>query len=360
MAVDSDVYPAQLTSKFLDVINSSAVAAAAQKRTAAIDAGTELTEQQRRRDGRSAAKTAYRSLRFLLDNAKIVTAARDPLVSKRKFATTVPLPTPSIEPHHYAQLCHLAALSTDKVVAGTAGGFALVASQTSRFKQAQSCAIIGEKGGVLFTGVQLDKSNEPHKQQARPAFGPVLDAYTSRGVIDAVYSAVSDVQDGCFLVRDNDSQSGAPLAGSQFTNSPLLGPRADAALQYLMTLPPLSLSPAAVTSLKVHSLKPFMLKHAARMHLDPVRRHGLGRFSGSAAQHESLIPEPELLVRHKLRCSQLPNRYAQSAALALDTQTALRVSRDIQRLVKTHSIEQLAAMDWDGVPEDTDDDVDDT
>ena len=101
-----------------------------------------------------------------------------------------------------------------------------------------------------------------------------------------------------------------------------------------------------------------MLKHAARMRLDPVRRHGLGRFSGSAAQHESLVPEPELLVRHQLRCSQLPNRYAQSTALALDTQTALLVSRDIQRLVRLHSIEQLAAMEWDGVPEDAEDEAD--
>jgi hypothetical protein len=58
------------------------------------------------------------------------------------------------------------------VVRGTAAGFALVASQTSRFKQAQACAIVAEKKGILYTAVQIDKSNEPHKQSARPAFGP--------------------------------------------------------------------------------------------------------------------------------------------------------------------------------------------
>ena len=36
---------------------------------------------------------------------------------------------------------------------------------------------------------------------------------------------------------------------------------------------------------------------------------------------------------------------------ANDTKTALQVSRDVQRLVKAHSIAELAAMDWDGVPE---------
>ena len=314
-AVDSDVYSAQLASKFLDSIHSAALAKAQKWQSNAEASGMETTEQQRRRDGRSAAKTAFRSLRFLLDNAKMDTAARDPLVCKRKFATTTPIPTPAAEPYHYAQLCYLAAHSHDPVVAETAGGFALVASQTSRYKQAQACTILGEKGGVLFTGVQLDKSNEPHKQQARPAFGPLLDAYGYRGVIDAVYAAIEEVPEGCFLVRDNDSQSGAPVPGSGFTNGPLLGGRADAALQYLMTLPPLSFSFDKVANIKVHSLKPFMLKHAARMRIDPVRRHGLGRFAGSAAQHQSLIPDRELLVRHRIRCSQLPDRYAQNAAM---------------------------------------------
>ena len=126
-AVDSDVYPAQLTNKFLDSINSAALAKAQQWQSNAEMSGVEITEQQRRRDGRSAAKTAFRSLRFLLDNAKMDTAARDSLVCKRKFATTIPIPTPAAEPYHYAQLCYLAAHSHDPVVAGTAGGFALVA-----------------------------------------------------------------------------------------------------------------------------------------------------------------------------------------------------------------------------------------
>jgi hypothetical protein len=206
--------------------------------------------QQQRRDGRSAAKTAFRSLRFLLDNAKMVTAARDALVFKRKFATTVPTPTPSLEPPHYAHLCYLAAHHADRVVRGTAAGFALTASQTSRFKQAQSCAILAEKKGVLYTAVQMDKSNEPHKQSARPAFGPILDAFGTRGVIDAVYDALTDVEAGCFLVRDNDSISGALVDGSSFTNGPILGARADAALQYLLTLPPLKCDPGDRTGLQ--------------------------------------------------------------------------------------------------------------
>ena len=354
-AVDSDVYPAQLTNRFLDSINAASIARAEQFHAEAAAAGKVLTEQQRRRDGRNAAKTAFRSLRFLLDNAKIESAARDPLVFKRKFATTAAIPTPAAEPHHYAQLCNLAAHAVDPVIAGTAAGFALVASQTSRYKQAQSCSILGEKGGVLYTAVQLDKSNEPHKQQARPAFGPVLDAYSSRGVIEAVYEAIGEVLDGCFIVRDNDSQTGVPIDGSKFTNGPLLGSRADAALQYLMTLPPLSLTASSVASLRIHSLKPLMLKHAARMGMDPVRRHGLGRFSGSAAQLPSLVPEPELLVRHRIRCSQLPDRYAQNTSLALDTSAALRVSRDIQRMVAKHSLAELAAMNWDSVFDNDDD-----
>ena len=102
----------------------------------------------------------------------------------------------------------------------------------------------------------------------------------------------------------------------------------------------------------MHSLKPFFLKHAARMNIDVVRRHGLGRFSGSAAQLQALVPDPDMLVRHRIRCSHLPNRYAQSTALALDIRTALKVSRDIQRLIHTHSLPELTAMDWDDVHDD--------
>ena len=350
-AVDRDEYPAQLVSAFLDAIDDRAVKAAEALQEKAKAEGKELTVQQQRRDGRSAAKTAFRSLRFLLDNAKMKNSARDALVFKRKFAPTIPMPTPALEPPHYAQLCHLAAHHEDQVVRGTAAGFALVASQTSRFKQAQACAILAEKNGVIYTAVQLDKSNEPHKQSARPAFGPLLDAYGSRGVIDAVYDALSGVEAGCFLVRDNDSTTGAPVEGSAFANGPIQGGRADAALQYLLTLPPLSCSPSAVQDFKVHSLKPMMLKHASRMSLGPVERHGLGRFSGSAAQNASLVPMPAELKRHQLRCAQLPNRYAQDSAFAADARTAVGVSKDIQRLVREHSIEALAAMEWADGPD---------
>ena len=108
-AVDSDEYPAQLVSAFLDDLDARAIKAAEALQEKAEAEGVELTVQQQRRDGRSAAKTAFRSLRFLLDNAKMVTAARDSLVYKRRFAATVPMPTPALEPPHYVQLCYLAA-----------------------------------------------------------------------------------------------------------------------------------------------------------------------------------------------------------------------------------------------------------
>jgi hypothetical protein len=345
-AADNDTYPAQLTNSFLDEVNVKAFDAAKAYREKAEAEGRVLTAQQQRRDGRTAAKTAFRSLRWLLDNVKMATAADDALVCKRKFGTTISIPTPALEPPHYAQLCYLATHHHSRVVRGTAAGFALVASQTSRFKQAQACAILAEKNGVLYTCVQVDKSNEPHKQSPRPAFGPILDAYGSRGVIDAVYDALRDVEEGCFLVRDNDSASGAPVEGCAFTNGPILGGRADAALQFLLSLPPLACKPPSLLEFKVHSLKPMMLKHAARMLLGPIERHGLGRFSGSAAQSATLVPEPAELKKHRLKCAVLPDRYAQSTAFARDARMAIRVSKDIQRLASAHTIEELTAMDW--------------
>jgi hypothetical protein len=89
-----------------------------------------------------------------------------------------------------------------------------------------------------------------------------------------------------------------------------------------------------------------MLKHAARMLLGPVERHGLGRFSGSAAQNATLVPEPAELKKHKIRCAALPDRYAQNTAFARDARMAVRVSKDIQKLASAHTIQELSAMDW--------------
>jgi hypothetical protein len=82
------------------------------------------------------------------------------------------------------------------------------------------------------------------------------------------------------------------------------------------------------------------------MLLGPIERHGLGRFSGSAAQSATLVPEPAELKKHRLKCAVLPDRYAQSTAFARDARMAVRVSKDIQRLASAHTIEELAAMDW--------------
>ena len=66
------------------------------------------------------------------------------------------------------------------------------------------------------------------------SFYPMLLAREASSSLSTTRSApqrVSDVEAGCFLVRDNDSTTGAPVEGSAFTNGPILGGRADAALQ---------------------------------------------------------------------------------------------------------------------------------
>ena len=111
-------------------------------------------------------------------------------------------------------------------------------------------------------------------------------------------------------------------------------------------MPPLACSSSAVQDFKVHSLKPMMLKHAARMLIGPVERHGLGRFSGSAAQSAALVPEPNELKKHKIKCAVLPDRYAQSSALARDARVAVQVSVDMQGFAAKYTIAELSAMDW--------------
>ena len=53
------------------------------------------------------------------------------------------------------------------------------------------------------------------------------------------------------------------------------------------------------------------------------------------------------------------DRYAQDSAFAADARTAVQVSKDIQRLVREHSIEALAAMEWGDGPDHDEDDTPD-
>ena len=358
-AADSDVYPAVVSDEYLVSVRLGAKAKAERAAARAAAEQRQLTEQQARRDGSGAEIAAFRCLKWLQDNAKVETAADQPLVAKRKLEVVAAVPSPALEPPHYTQLCYLAKHHERREVRGTAGGFALVSQIISRFQQAQSSAILGERGDAIYTAVVLDKSNQPHKRRARPAFGPVLDAYGTRAVIDAVYDALEDVPEGNFLVRDTDSSDGAPTEGARFVDGPLLDGRADKALQYCLSLPPLSLKPPELLSYKKHSLKPMLLKHAARMQVDPVRRHGMGRFSGSAAQEPSLVPDAAMLLKHRLRCAKLPDRYAQATALAVDVEAALKVHADLRALVASKSIAQLAAMDWTGCGDEQEDDKSD-
>lgn len=317
----------------------------------------ELTNAQKRRDGTRAEDTAFRQLRWLHDNAKVRTSARDPLVSKRIVGKPVPMPTRGIDPPHYVHLCHLAAHGGTRLVRGTSAGFATVAAQIFRMQQAQQAVVLGERGGILWTATQKDKSNEPRKQRARPAFGPLHDAFDSRGVVDALYDALAGVEEGCFIVRDNSSLTGTLDDGAVFVDAPMPTARADRALQQLLMMPPLAMPEAEAKEFTCRSLKPFMLKQAARMGSDPLRRHGIGRFAGSAAQDPALVPEEALLRQHRVRCAQLPDRYAQSAALGADARESLRIMNSIRALAAAHSITQLAAMDWAESPE-LDDDAD--
>ena len=172
-AADADIYPAELVDRWLVSVRVQAATKSERSAARAAAEGRELTIQQSRRDGSGAENAAFRSIKWLFDNCKVETAANQPLVRNRKLQKTQPIPSPALEPHHYAQLCLLARTHEFRVVRGTAAGLAFVASQTSRFKQAQSCSIIAEKDDVVYTAVLLDKSNVPSKRVARPAFGPL-------------------------------------------------------------------------------------------------------------------------------------------------------------------------------------------
>ena len=52
------------------------------------------------------------------------------------------------------------------------------------------------------------------------------------------------------------------------------------------------------------------------------------------------------LKKHRIKCAVLPDRYAQSSALARDARVAVQVSMNLQGFAAKYTIAELSVMDW--------------
>jgi hypothetical protein len=156
----------------------------------------------------------------------------------------------------------------------------------------------------------------------RPRWAIIDDLYLDQanGASDAVRLALTNMLTGAedvkCLILETNSKSGDPSTATSWVMSPLeQASRVDASLQGLVKL--MGAPPEVYSTLHAHSFKRFMLNVAESSPALSMATDGqeLGAFSMSTSQKPELEPTADLLLRHELRASALPNLYASKSAV---------------------------------------------
>jgi hypothetical protein len=230
-------------------------------------------------------------------------------------------------------------------VAGHAAGWRQAALSALRIEQASSCVVNAvvpvtlPNGHVVQTvvgAVLRDKHPIRLKQRPRPFFGIASGLLYGDAPYEALLRMLDDAPGVRTLLVDTDSVSGDPAQSSRFICAPLSpGPRANASLQALLQLPPISLSAEEAAVFKGHAAKRFLFHFGkARALYSAAEANDVGRFMGSVAQEDHLEPAAALLQRHSARCAVLPDIYSGQEKVHSVLALYARAHQELVRVVR--------------------------
>ena len=170
-----------------------------------------------------------------------------------------------------------------------------------------------------FISISLlsDKHPDPSKMRPRPRWAVIDDLHLNKEEVttDAVRLALVNMLTGAedvkCLILETDSKTGDPSSASKWVMSPLEEPsRVDASIHGLMKL--IGAPPEAYMVIHGHSFKRCMLNITKSSPDLNIATDGqeVGAFSMSTSQRAELEPTADLLRKHELQASVLPNLYA--------------------------------------------------
>ena len=276
-------------------------------------------------------QTALDSFTWLADRCGLDLPTRAPVC--RRFKRPPPMAENDKESLSFAALLGLCALAHDHPsphVRGQAAGFFALAKLALRFEQSRACAVNSFVtrmcGGVARTFISIsivsDKHPDPSKMRPRPRWAVIDDLHLDAGetTTDAVRRALVNMLTGAedvrCLILETDSQTGDPSTASSWVMSPLEDPaRVDASIHGLMRL--IGAPPEAYETIHGHSFKRCMLNVTKSSPALNIATDGqeVGAFSMSTSQATELEPTADLLRKHELQASFLPNLYANKSAV---------------------------------------------
>ena len=209
--------------------------------------------------------------------------------------------------------------------AGHAAGWAFLARHSLRFEQSSNMCLAalvwhtayGVTAEASLAAVVLDKNPNPAEQRPRPVWGTIDGVHDPRALRAALMEMLRGREDVRCILVDTDSPSGDPAhpATTRWLRAPLRAPsRVDASLHSLLRMPPLNFSAERAGRFHGHLAKRFEQCVAkVSPDFDDDERGDVGRFAGSAAQRAELEPTADLIAKHNLTATRLPDMYAKNA-----------------------------------------------
>ena len=205
-----------------------------------------------------------------------------------------------------------------------AAGWSFLWQSSLRVEQSSSMCINGiinhaYRGStfrIASSSVRRDKHPDPSKRRPRPAWGVIDGLFFEDAIINGVFAMLKGAEDLCCILRDTDSISGAPDdSASQWLYAPLEAPaRIAASLQHLLESHPICRPPEEAAKFGGHAAKRFAQNVCQdATELTPQDATEIARFSKSVAQLPELVPSDEMLRRHQVLISILPDRYGKDA-----------------------------------------------
>lgn len=234
----------------------------------------------------------------------------------------------------------IASFHANPFVRGHAAGWYVLTKLAMRREQSLAFCInawvqheyAGETFTVLVGSVEKDKNPDQSKQRPRPAWA-VVGGVASPGAIQReVVAMLEGAPDLRCVLRETDSINGAPTSATRYINAPIeCRTRAMRSLHSLLEIG--GFAPSEAAEYLGHGTKRFLINVSrAALCLDvDVDGNELGRFSQSVAQDPTLVPFASMLVRHALRCSVLPRRYAGRTEVAGAFDRLCKVERILHR-----------------------------
>lgn len=281
------------------------------------------------RDGSNVRQDLIEKLDFVRRECGVPDLPTKSLAARSARTTRPPPNIGNVAPYDVAMVVHLewvAARHPSRFVRAIAAAAWLITHASMRFEQAQGTVInaVAPWNGSELVVLAVSSEKDPVRSRKRPR-GAWADTEgllgEGRKAVEALQRSLTGVEDGGYLVRDNNAPKGHPLNATAWASAPMGYPAFIRQVNAIMSLPPLSMPREEVEAIALGTQAGKRYQQCVVARREDVKSDStlglqLGRWTGSAAADKYVEPSKEMVRKHTLKSQTMPNVYARSQTFA--------------------------------------------